>query len=344
MRSTAAVSSLVFLMGAIAGCGKTAAPVTVVVYTSVDRVFAEPVLQEAGRRLGMDVIGVYDTEETKSTGLVNRLLARKDNPDGDIFWSGDPGRAALLKSKGATTPYESPEAKNIPAAYVDAEHHWVGFSARARVLLVNNDLVAAGEEPKDLADLADPKWKGRVAIANPLFGTTSYHVAALFEAWGETKAWEWLGALKANGAQIVSSNGEVKRLVASGQAAVGLTDTDDAAEAIKDKQPVRTAFLDQGSSNGIDALGTLVMPNTVSLIRNGPNPVGARKVFDFLLSPDVQLMLANSCGQAPLSAGVVAPAGVVELASVTPMKVDYANTAKRLEAIMPRLKEWVETP
>lgn len=315
----------------------------VVVYTSVDRVFSEPVLQMAEKDLGIRVVGVYDTEETKSTGLVNRLIARKDNPDGDVFWSGDPGRAALLKSKGITAPYESPGASAIPGSFRDPESHWVGFSARARVLLVNTNLVPAGDEPESIWDLAKPDWKDKVAIANPLFGTTSYHVAALFEILGDDRTREWLAAIKANGVRIVASNGEVKRQVASGQVAVGLTDTDDAAEAIKDGQSVRAVFLDQRAVDG-DALGTLVMPNTVSLIRGGPNPEGAKRVFDYLLTGKVQEMLAASCAQAPLSPDVTAAPGIVSLEGVVSMRVDYAAVAARLDAIMPELKVWADTP
>lgn len=317
----------------------------VVVYTSVDRVFAEPVLREAGQVLGLRVVGVYDTEETKSTGLVNRLLARKDNPDGDIFWSGDAGRAALLKLEGVTDVYRSPAASGIPPVFVDPDGHWTGFSARARVLLVNTDLVPEGQEPKRLSDLVNPAWKGRVAFANPLFGTTSYHVAALFDAWGDEQAWKWLHELKLNDVQIVSSNGEVKRRVASGQAAVGLTDTDDAAEAIKDGQPVRMVFLDQVPlSEGDPALGTLVIPNTLSLIRNGPNPEGAKLVLDYLLSPEVQVMLAKSCAQAPLSPDAPVTPDAFPVATVRPMQTDYARVAQRLDALMGDLKRWVENP
>lgn len=314
----------------------------VVVYTSVDRVFAEPVLRRASDDLGIDVVGVYDTEETKSTGLVNRLLARRDNPDGDIFWSGDPGRAALLKTEGVTEAYASPAAEGIPSEFMDADRHWIGFSARARVLLVNTGAVAPGEEPKTLEELTGEKWRDRAAIANPLFGTTSYHVAALFEAWGEERAWKWLDDLKANGAKIASSNGDVKRQVASGQVAVGLTDTDDATEALRDGQPVRAVFLDQSSVDGTP-VGTLILPNTVSLIARGPNPDGAKRVFDYLLSARVQLMLAESCAQAPLSPGVTPPDMEFDLSGVVPMKVDYGSTAARLDAVMPQLKAWLES-
>lgn len=324
----------------LAGCSQQPSTDRVVVYTSVDRIFSEPVLQEASRDLGIEVVGVYDTEETKSTGLVNRLLARRDNPDGDIFWSGDPARAALLKSQGITDSYDSPAAAPIPTHFKDTDDHWIGFSARTRVLLVNTDLVQEAEEPKSIFDLTKPEWEGRVAIANPLFGTTSFHIAALFDKLGDDRAEQWLTDLKTNDVSIVSSNGEVKRQVATGQVAVGLTDSDDAGEAIKDGASVRSILLDQG---GADPLGNLVMPNTVSLIRNGPNPEGARKVVDYLLGSGVQRMLAESCAQAPLTPGVDVPENVVSLDAVVPMNVNYSAVADKLEEIMPYLKEWAES-
>jgi iron(III) transport system substrate-binding protein len=306
----------------------------------VDRIFAEPVLQAAGKELGLEVVGVYDTEETKSTGLVNRLIARKDNPDADLFWSGDPMRAALLKSEGVTAAYTPRGAEAIPAVFKDPEGHWTGFSARLRVILVNTSLVKPGEEPRGVLELTDPRWKDRAAIANPLFGTTSFHVAALFETLGDDRGRAWLTGLRNNGVRIVSSNGEVKRQVAAGTVAVGLTDSDDALEAIKDGQPVRIAETWKASPADPASPGELVIPNTVSLIRGGPNPDGAKRVADFLLSPAALRMLAESCGQSALNGEQLA--GSIDLGGMEPMPVDYAATAARLERLMPELKAWAE--
>jgi iron(III) transport system substrate-binding protein len=123
--------------------------------------------------------------------------------------------------------------------------------------------------------------------------------------------------------------------------AMGLADSDDAAEAISHGQPVRAVLLDQTTSSG-EPLGNLIIPNTLSLIRGGPNPEGARRVFDFLLSVDAQKMLAESCAQAPLLRGVPTPERVVRLDNVKSMKVDYAAVAARLDRIMPLLKDWVD--
>ena len=88
------------------------------------------------------------------------------------------------------------------------------------------------ERPLSLFDLTKPVWRSQVAIANPLFGTTSINVAALFLVLGDEKAKKFLNDLKANRVKIVSSNSEVRRLVARGEVKVGITDTDDANVAL----------------------------------------------------------------------------------------------------------------
>jgi hypothetical protein len=82
-------------------------------------------------------------------------------------------------------------------------------------------------------------------------------VAALADAWGDDALKAFLTQLKANGCRIASSNGEVKRLVASGEVAFGLADTDDAAEALRDGAPIEVVYPDQ------DGMGTLLMPTAV---------------------------------------------------------------------------------
>jgi len=130
-----------------------------------------------------------------------------------------------------------------------------GFAARARVLLVNRDRLSGREPPQSIRDLADPRWKGEATLANPLFGTTTMHAAALFAAWGDEEANRFFQQLKDNNVRVASSNGEVKRLVVAGEATFGLTDTDDANEALKENAPVDVIYPDQ------DAMGTLVMPS-----------------------------------------------------------------------------------
>src|SRR6266851_8759435 len=175
----------------------------VVVYTSVDQVFSEPVFKEFERQSGIAIRAVFDTEETKSTGVLNRLIAEASSPQADVFWANDPVRPFLLVKRGMAQPYVSPSAAGIPAAFKAADGTWTDFAARARVLLVNKRRVSPGEMPRSVRDLTNPRWKGQTAIANPLFGTTTMHVAAWFTTWGEEQARAFFASLKTNNVRIV---------------------------------------------------------------------------------------------------------------------------------------------
>ncbi|TMB24033.1 MAG: extracellular solute-binding protein [Deltaproteobacteria bacterium] len=307
----------------------------VVAYTSVDQVVSEPIFRTFEAQSGVAVHAVFDTEETKSTGVLNRLLAEAQSPRADVFWSGDPVRPFILIARGLVEPYVSPNAAGIPAPFKASDGAWTGFAARARILLVNTRRVAAADRPASIRDLASPRWKGQAAMANPLFGTTTIHMAALFTAWGDEPARAFLHEVKANDVRIASSNGEVKRLVASGEVAFGLTDTDDAAEAVKDGAPVAVVYPDQ------DALGTLVLPTAVVLIKGGPHPESGRRLVDALLAPVTEQRMAESAAHMPLRGGLTAGTDVRGLDRVRAMQVDYASVASAMERIQPFLREWV---
>lgn len=306
----------------------------VTVYVSTDRVFSEPVLREYEKRSGVTVNAVYDTEETKSTGLANRLLAEKARPQADVFWSNEPVRTLMLKSRAALASYKSPSAQGIPTVLVDTDGYWTGFSARIRVIAYNTTLVKPGEAPRSVFDLADPKWRGQVAIADPRFGSTSFHVAALYALAGDEKVDDFFRRLKANGVRVVDGNSVVRDLVARGEVRVGLTDTDDVNVALENGQPIAMVLPDK------DGLGVPVMPNMVSLIANAPHPGEGRKLVDYLLSADVERQLAQSeAVQIPLHSGVQGPKNIPAIDTFKPMTLDYANVANRVEDATKRLAD-----
>src|SRR5215204_703333 len=268
-RALRALPAVLVLIGA-AACQSPSqsenAERAVTIYVSTDRVFSEPVLREYEKRTGVRVNAMYDTEETKSTGLANRLIAEQARPQADVFWSNEPVRSLVLKSRGVLAPYRSPSAEGIPAALVDPEGYWTGFSARIRVIAYNTKLVKPDEAPRSVFDLADPKWRRQVAMADPRFGSTSFHVAALYATAGDEKMDDFFRRLKANDVRVVDGNSVVRDLVARGDVKVGLTDTDDVNVAIEDGQPVAMVLPDK------DGLGVPVMPNMVSLIAGARRP------------------------------------------------------------------------
>ncbi len=298
----------------------------VVIYTSLDQTFSEEILGVFERDAGIRVRAVYDTEAAKTTGLVNRLLAEKDNPRADVFWNSEIVRTLALKRRGVLEPYRSPAAADIPPRFKDPEGYWTGFAARLRVLVANTELIAAEDMPRSIFELAGPEWRGAVALANPMFGTTATHGAALFAALGEERARTFFQSLKDNDVAVVAGNATAKDRVAAGELKVGFTDTDDVFVALARGLPVTPIYPDQ------DGLGTLLIPNTVALIRGAPHPEEGRKLIDFILSPEVERRLAFAKGgQIPLRPGVEAPEHVPSLDQLTILDVDYEDLADQLE-------------
>lgn len=293
----------------------------VVVYVSMDQAHSQRILDRFEKRSGIDVLADYDTEASKTVGLVNKLLEQKDAPKADVYWNNEVGQSVRLKREGVLRPYVSPRAAGIPDTFKDPEGYWTGFAARARVLIYNKEMVSGDELPRRLEQLAEPRFAERAAMAKPLTGTTLTHIGALYAVWGPDRTEAWLARLRENGIRWEAGNAQVMRTVAGGSRAFGLTDTDDAFVARQEGKPVSTIFLDQGE----EGLGNLVIPNTVMAVRGGPNPREAEELIDFLLSPEVERMLAEgTSAQIPLHSGVPTPEHVVSLESIRPMEVDYA--------------------
>jgi iron(III) transport system substrate-binding protein len=271
------------------GCSRSSQP-EVVVYVAVDRSTAEPILEAFQRESGIQVKAVYDAEAAKTTGLVTRLLAEGERPRCDVFWNNEIVQTLLLADRGLLDEYRSPDAAGIPDFLKDESGRWTGVAVRARVIVYNTNHVTEDEAPKSIRDLADPRWRGKAAMADPRFGTTRTHVAALFAQLGADEAKEYLQSLLDNEIRVVDGNAMVKNLVARAQPGaspvfVGLTDTDDVLAGQAEGEPIAMIYPDQ------DSLGTLVIPSTVCLIRGAPHENEARNLVDYLVSRRVETKL-----------------------------------------------------
>ncbi len=320
----------------LTACGdKATRSRTVTVYVSEDQVFSEPILQDFARETGIKVKAIYDTEEAKSTGAMNRLLAEKNNPQADVYWANEPIRAEVLKQKGIAAPYVSPEAKDIPPVFKDPQGYWTGFSARARVLIVRKDLP---DKPRSILAYVDSLRRGRGVITNPLFGTTTSQVAALFTIWGDQPAKDFMSALQRNQTAVSTSNGESADFVADGRFDFSLVDSDDVINRVRQNRPVVMIYPDQGP----DDIGCFIVPNAVVLIQGAPHPEAARQLMDFLLTRETERKLAFAdCAQIPLHPDVPTPPELKHLRDIKVMSVDYAEVARKLVAIQPFLKAWM---
>lgn len=270
-----------------AGCGKKEREV--VVYVSIDQVYSEPILKAFEKSSGIKVKAVYDVEASKTTGMTARLLAEKDHPRADVFWSGEFAQTLRLKGQGLLAGCSPASAKGLPPDFKDPEGCWFGIGGRARVFLVNKNLLKPEKYPGSLEDFLSSAYPpDRIGMALPLFGTTATHAAALCAVMGPDAAYDFFGKVKKRGVRIVDGNSVVREMVAGGQWMFGLTDTDDALGAIAHGDPVEVVAPDQ------EGMGTFVIPGTVAFVKGAPHPGEAAELIDWLLRGETEKELIRT--------------------------------------------------
>ena len=162
-----------------------------VVYCSLDQEFGEPLIRQYEQETGLKVRVEFDVEANKNVGLALRVREERERPRCDVFWSNEFAMVVALAEDGLLLPYASPSAATIPERFRDREHRWHGFAARARIYIVNTNLVDPASI-QTMDDLLDPRFAGKVAMARPLAGTTITHMAALYQVMGEPAARSYL--------------------------------------------------------------------------------------------------------------------------------------------------------
>jgi iron(III) transport system substrate-binding protein len=326
------------------------------VYCALDREFSEPILQYFTTETTIRVDPRFDTEANKSVGLYQELIREADRPRCDVFWNNEILGTIRLQQQGLLEPFipetvplprredgpASVSKDTLPRNMVATDHTWYGFAARARVFIVNTELVSEHESPRSLFDLVEPKWKGKCTIAKPFFGTTATHMVCLFNVLGEDQATRFLDHLRANEVQFVAGNKSVAQRVARGDFAFGLTDTDDAILEANEGRPIRIIYPDSEGHKDYPRMGTLYLPNTVSIIKGAPHKDQAKRLAQTLLSQKVEQKLAEGGGyQIPLNpkAHVKLHPMIRRPESLRMMDVDFENVATKWESVQRLLRD-----
>jgi iron(III) transport system substrate-binding protein len=338
-----AFAAVALLVLPTAGCGSGGADadaVEIVVYTSVDAQYAAAVadrfhaLEDAAVEAGeierpTRVRLVTDSELNKTVGLAARLIAERESPRCDVWWANEPSQTIRLAGEGLFAPYESPEAAGgeRPATYIHDGHLWTMCALRLRVLVVRSDGPGWPDDvPFTMQDLpaavaaareATPEGEaGTFALADTRAGTSATHAAAIFQALGEEAAREWFTQLRDAGTTIAAGNAHTVKQTASGAARWGITDTDDVFAAVAENKPVESVVVP----------GTLAIPCTASLVAGAPNPAGAKRFIDFLLSADGERAMAEvDARHYPTRRDVTPPDGFPEPGSLDLLPVDWES-------------------
>jgi iron(III) transport system substrate-binding protein len=326
---------VLLMMIVIVACSSKTIQNQVVVYTSVDQIFSEPILDKFEAETGIEVLAVYDVEAAKTTGLVNRLIAEKNAPRADVWWNSEIIQTLVLKEKGVLAPYVSPEFEAIPESYRDPQGYWAGVGGRARVIIVNTNRIGEPGTINSIYDLINPRWEGDlIGIAYPLFGTAATHAAALYAYLGPQTAGDYFVNLVSHGVNVLDGNSIVRDLVANGILAFGLTDTDDACGALMRGDPVAIIFPDQ------DDMGTLVIPGSVAMIAGAPHFEQAKILIDYLISARVERMLVEAgFSHIPIHPDVEVNETCISTQSIRGMDVEFSQVYGFTEILQTELRE-----
>ena len=337
------------------GCGTGARGTRVVGYISADDVLAREVLAACARATGVEVDAVYDTEATKTTALENRIRAERDRPRADFFWSSEGFAAVRLAADGLLAELPEPLWSAWPEAHRDGGRRWLAFAARARVVVARKGSASSSSAASSAAAAPIAQWTDlaarardgaapsiSIAIADPRFGTTNGHLAALEQAWGAAALDAWLDGLRANGVRVLpGGNAATVDAVAGGECTYGLTDSDDALAAIERGLPLEM-FVPRTLAAGSAGGGTMLMPNTVSLIANAPGDRAAtEKVVAWLVSPECEELIARSPSR-NLPLGPKARVASAPFAEPDPLRFDIARASERAMQVAVAAKNRLE--
>jgi len=307
-----------FVLGAYqAGLAKE-----VVLYSSNQAELIDMVSQGFEKKTGIKVSSVR-----MGTGeAMKRVQAEKDNPLGDLFWSGDV--AVLDASKRFFATYRSPEAKVLPPQYIEKDGLWTATNVHIMIIMYNKKLVSEQEKPRTWSDLFNPKWKGKIVMANPEKSGSAYaKVYGIYKLYG----WDGLKKLISN-AKVLDSASFIWKGTAEGEYPIGLTIEYAAYRYIA------------GGSKDVGIIypqdGAFAAPEGTAMFKNCKHPEETKAFMDYLLSREMEKEVFESQYRRPARPDVVSTVGLPKLSDIKLLKAFDPIESSALEKDI--LKQWKE--
>lgn len=258
----------------------------VTVYTTLDEPIAMKVFGEFEKEKSIKVLW------TRLSGgeVLQHLEAEGNNPKASI-WVGGVGLDHITaKTKGFTTPYKSPNAKNVPQKYKDKQNYWTGLYIGPLMFVVNTDLLKTNKlkAPQKWSDLCKADYKGYVRLSNPNTSGTAYNMLTtlsyIFNK-NENKLFDYLTQLDANVDKYTTSGSLPGKNAANGEIPIAVGYAHDFLPLKINGAPIKLIAPKDGTGFEIASM---------SLIKNGKEPEEAKVLFDWLLTKRGQDIFAAS--------------------------------------------------
>ena len=280
-----------------------AAALEVNLYSYRQPFLIEPILARFTEETGIEVNVVFAKK-----GMIDKIRAAGDNNPADAVLTVDVGRLDGLAKAELLEPVRSSVLEaNVPAHLRHPDGLWFGLTTRARVVYAHRDRVASGEV-RDTADLARPRFRGRVCSRSGKHGYNVAFLAAFIAHRGEAAAEEWLRGVKANLARKPQGNDRAQaKAIYEGVCDVALANTYYMGKmAANEKKPeqqawakaLRVQFLDQA-----DGPGQHVNVSGAGIIQGAKNRAEAVRLVEFLSGDAAQAMYASRNFEYPVKPG-----------------------------------------
>lgn len=264
--------------------GTALASQSVKAYTTLE----EPLAKALFDRFTADTDISVEWVRLSSGEAVARMEAEKANPQASV-WVGGVGTLHIdAKAKGLTTPYRSRAAKNVSPKHKDADDYWVGLYVGPIAFAMNTERAKelGFSMPTSWADMIKPEYKGHVRMANPSTSGTSYNVITniIRILGGEEQAFEYLAALNVNIDQYTKSGSAPGKNCAIGEIPIAIGYLHDMIRLREQGAPIEIA---------IPSDGTGFETASMSMVKDGPNPVEGKKLYDWVLGKTAQDIVAQ---------------------------------------------------
>ena len=290
---------LVVLSCLLAGCGSASSSRSITLYNGQHEQTTDALVARFEKLAGISVSVRSDDEDV----LASQIEAEGSNSPADVIYTENSPALEHLQQKGLLAPVAPSTLAHTPSRFSSPQGDWVGVSARVSVMIYNTRLLEPGQLPTSVMQLAEPRWKGKLALAA---GETDFQpiVTSVARTYGDTAALRWLDALKTNaGSHIYPDNETITSEVNSGQAAIGIVNQyywyrERAQVGASGMHSAIAYFAPRDPGYVVDISGAAVL-------KSSAHQAAAQKLLAFLVSKQGQQIIAHSDSfEYPIASGV----------------------------------------
>ncbi len=305
------------------------------VYSGRAERLIKPVLDEFTAKTGIKIALL----SSGTTELVNRMKAEGDRSSADVFITNDAGSLELARTAGLFRPLSMREVERaIPPQFRATDNSWIGLSGRFWIITYNTTLVKPNHI-KSLLDLADPTWKGKLAIPNAGSEYLQAGVSVIRASIGDDRTKTFLEGLRDNaGTQVYQKSSQIVEAVAKGQVALGIVNHYYVYRHLATQPAAPIAVLMPDQQEG--GMGAIMNVAGIGVLKHTPRVEQAKLLVEFLVSQAGQKIFADLDKEYPLHPEVQADPALVERKSFRAAMVPLAKLAE-LRAPTLRLIEQV---